>query len=295
MLAQLYKGYTNLDPGTKQQKAIPISILRKLYELAESHNCPVAIAIAQLAIGAFFFCMRSCEYSKTCTKEESKRTKILRIRNIRFFKNNRLLPHSHPHLHLADYVNITFEYQKNDERNESVGMYRAEGESYFCPVFIWAQIIRRLYTYPSTTSDTKVNLTQQSNSSSKLIEITSNRIRTKLRAAATVIGAVSLGFKAMDIGTHSIRSGAAMALFLAGTPCLTIMIIGRWRSDAFLRYIRKHVATFSINLSTSMLQSEHFFTTPDFQTLRSSNDTNHPSATINGLSPAPRGIWQPVS
>ena len=55
-----------------------------------------------------------------------------------------------------------------------------------------------------------------------------------------------------------------MALYLAQVPTLTIMIIGRWKSDAFLRYIRKQVSLFSQNLTDKMLQTQHFFTTPDF-------------------------------
>ena len=86
-----------------------------------------------------------------------------------------------------------------------------------------------------------------------------------------MIGEATLGFKPQDIGTHSLRSGAAMALYLAKVPTLTIMIIGRWKSDAFLLYIRKQVAQFLQNLSTQMLQNENFYTVPDFQRALPSN------------------------
>ena len=68
-----------------------------------------------------------------------------------------------------------------------------------------------------------------------------------------------------------------MALYLAKIPTLTIMIIGRWKSDAFLRYIRKQVALFSHNLTDKMLESEHFFTTPDFQRVQQANVAPHMS------------------
>jgi hypothetical protein len=54
-----------------------------------------------------------------------------------------------------------------------------------------------------------------------------------------------------------------MALYLGHVPVLTIMIIGRWKSDAFLRYIRKQVALFSENLTDRMLDVDSFFTTPE--------------------------------
>ena len=267
-MEQTYRGYKNLDPGVKQQKAAPISILREVHNSAVG---PLGIAIAQLTCLAFFFAMRSCEYSKTTANESSKRTKIIRIKNVRFFHHHRVLPHSSLLLAQADYVNITFEFQKNEERNESVGMYRVKKELYLCPVALAAKIVQRVRSYPGSDDPEKRKINQFMTPDGKWKEITSASIRGKLRAAARVIGEATLGFKPEDIGTHSLRSGAAMALYLAKVPTLTIMIIGRWKSDAFLRYIRKQVAQFSQNLSTQMLQNENFYTVPDFQRALPSN------------------------
>ena len=55
-----------------------------------------------------------------------------------------------------------------------------------------------------------------------------------------------------------------MAMKLAGVSEYTIMIIGRWKSLAFLDYIRKQVAEFSFNVSDRMLEHGNFFTTPNF-------------------------------
>jgi hypothetical protein len=60
-----------------------------------------------------------------------------------------------------------------------------------------------------------------------------------LRDAVGAIGEVKLGIKKEDVGTHSIRSGAAMAMYLGECPVFLIMLIGCWSSNAFLRYIRK--------------------------------------------------------
>lgn len=43
-----------------------------------------------------------------------------------------------------------------------------------------------------------------------------------------------------NVGGHSLRSGGATALALAGIPPHIIQAIGRWASDAFQAYIRKH-------------------------------------------------------
>ena len=70
-----------------------------------------------------------------------------------------------------------------------------------------------------------------------------------LRAAATVLAEARLGFKPDKIGTHSICSGATMPMYLDKVPVYTVMLIDRWSSDAFLKYIRKQVEKFSHNVS----------------------------------------------
>ena len=62
-----------------------------------------------------------------------------------------------------------------------------------------------------------------------------------LRATVEAIGEENFGFKSSDIGTQSLRSGAAMAVMLDQVPVYTIMMIGYWSSDAFLGYIRTQV------------------------------------------------------
>ena len=72
-----------------------------------------------------------------------------------------------------------------------------------------------------------------------------------------------LGFDASELGLHSIRSGAAMSMYLTGIPVFTIMLIGHWSSDAFLRYIKKQVQEFSAGVSVKMIQADSFFTIPE--------------------------------
>ena len=44
-----------------------------------------------------------------------------------------------------------------------------------------------------------------------------------------------------------------MEMYLAGVPVYTIMLIGRWLSNAFLRYIRKQVEQFLCHVAKQML------------------------------------------
>jgi hypothetical protein len=78
-----------------------------------------------------------------------------------------------------------------------------------------------------------------------------------LRDVVVAIGKTRLGITKEEVGTHSIRSGAAMAMYLVECPVYTVMLIGRWSSDAFLRYIRKQVMEFSHTVSKKMLKFQN--------------------------------------
>jgi hypothetical protein len=197
--------------------------------------------------------MRSCEYLKV-PQAHLRRTDILKIRNIKFFRNGRLLSHDHPELEYADCVSITFEMQKKDEKRDTVTMHRTE-HLFMCPVRAWAAIVKRIRSYPGADENTPVSAVWRFN---RIEHITSDEVIKSLDAAAESIGYENLGVEKGDFGTHSIRSGGAMAMYLDEVPIYSIMMIGRWSSDAFLRYIRKQVEQFSHNISKRMNKHMHY-------------------------------------
>ncbi len=85
-----------------------------------------------------------------------------------------------------------------------------------------------------------------------------------LRDVVGAIGEVRLGIAKHEVGTHLLWSGAAMSMYLGECPVYTIMLLGRWSSDAFLRYIRKQVMELSHNVSKKMLRFRHYRHVPDY-------------------------------
>jgi hypothetical protein len=75
---------------------------------------------------------------------------------------------------------------------------------------------------------------------------------------AAAIGKHKLGFAPDQIGLHLAHSGAAMAMYLAGVPVFTIMLLGRWASDAFLQYICKQVQEFIEGVSQQTITNNDF-------------------------------------
>jgi hypothetical protein len=254
LLQHQLRGYKAIDPGEKPQLELTGSVLMKFYQLALSEFDK---ALCTLFVGSFFFAMRSCEYIKV---QGTRKTKLLELKNIRFFKGNILIPHSSPFLSSANCVLITFELQKRDTKNDTISQHRS-GDKRLCPVIVWASIAKRIRSYKNSSSSTTVN-TFQFPESGKTHFFFGAELLKRLRFATTSIGSDSLGFTAKEVGLHSARSGAAIAMYLAHVPVFTILLLGRWLSDAFLRYIRKQVKEFSNGFSSKMIQHEHFFTIP---------------------------------
>ena len=86
-----------------------------------------------------------------------------------------------------------------------------------------------------------------------------------LRAGTLSFGEERLGFSHKEVGTHSIRSGFAMEIYLAKVYPETIMIMGRWASSAFLRYIRIKVSDTSKGISTLMTNNHTLYTIPEIE------------------------------
>jgi hypothetical protein len=209
--------------------------------------------MGDLVAAAHFWAMRSCEYLKV-SKPEQQQTKQLCLRNIAFIKNREFIDHSSPNLHLADCVSVTFERQKNNRKSDTVTQWKT-ADPILCPVKIWASIVRRILSYKGTTKNSPVSLILHRK---KLISVTLTMIINLIRDGVVGIGEAKLGIKRWEVGTHSIRSGAAMAMYLAGVPIFSIMLIGQWSSTVFLNYIRRQVQEFSHGISSKMIEIQSF-------------------------------------
>jgi len=125
-----------MNPTTQQQKAAPASLLCKVTELKNNARNR---AIGELVIGAFFYAMRSCEYLSVSSTE--RKTKQLRLKNLRFFRNVRILQHCDPTLCSSDFITIQFEDQKNGEKMDEITQQNS-GDLLLCPVQAWVKIVQ---------------------------------------------------------------------------------------------------------------------------------------------------------
>jgi hypothetical protein len=154
-----------------------------------------------------------------------------------FFKDRKLLDHNNPHLKFSDCISITFKMQKNDEKNDTVTQM-SSGNVNMCPIRMGAAIVCRIRSYKGANNNTPISAFWQFN---RINHVTSKQVIAAMKDAIQAIGEDVLHIKKEEIGTHLIRLGAAMAMFLGNCLVCLIMMIGCWSSNAFLWYIRKQV------------------------------------------------------
>ena len=128
------------------------------------------------------------------------------------------------------------------------------------PVRSLASTIQQILSYPGISINSSI-CTHMIDG--KLLDFTQDDLISSYQSNAASIDEYKLGFKPEDIGTHSNRCAAAMAMFMDDTPVYMIMLMGWWSSDAFLKYVRRQVLYFSKGVSIPMIRNDILFTIPE--------------------------------
>ena len=244
--------YTLADPPPRREKAIPLGMVISIGEQADAS--PKAQCTADLIQIGLFFCLRSCEYTKT---QSHRRTTQFRFRDMQFHNAAGVIPaNASDKTFLEAWATTLFlDTQKNGVRGESTSM-EATGLRHGDAVR--ASACRFIHLRDNGAAPNTPICTYYPSHGSTPSSIPSRHITSTLRIAAKKLGFQKLGFFPHEIGSHSLRSGGAMTLHLAGVPEHTIKIIGRWRSDAFLTYLQGQIATFTQGVAAAMAKVRWF-------------------------------------
>jgi hypothetical protein len=136
---------------------------------------------------------------------------------------------------------------ENDRKANTVTQWRTR-DKLLCPVKIWASITRRILSFKGANKNSPVSLMKHKNS---IINDTAEKIADLCRGGVVAIRETKLSICRSEIGTKSIRSVATMVMYLSGVSFLLIMLIGRWSSTAFLKYISTR------GISSKMIKYSH--------------------------------------
>jgi hypothetical protein len=145
-------------------------------------------------------------------------------------KREKSSPPTHPNLEFEDCISITFEHQKREEKHNTV-TEESLGDSVLCSVWFAATLVRCIWSYKGTDSSTQVTAYIRNG----VVEhVTSTQVINALGKVVGVIGKNCLGVAKQEMGTYSIRSEAAMAMYLGKCAVYTIMFSGQWSSKCLL-------------------------------------------------------------
>jgi integrase len=200
---------------------------------------------AHLIVLAFFFLLRVGEYTRS---SEPRQTVPLRKQDVRLWRGRFIIPNDSPLpvLLTADAVTLCLENQKNGHKN-AVLHHTCSGDALLNPVRSAAVLISELRGLPPTTPLGSFNA-----NNNNLQQVTSAEIRSAIQIGATNDHLVAQGYSLDRIGSHSLRSGGAMHLKLAGYDNDIIQKLGRWSSNTYLVYIQTQIGQLTAGVAQRM-------------------------------------------
>ena len=133
---------------------------------------------------------------------------------------------------------ITFRTQKNGQNDENRLFVRnTNASSRFCFVKATLKIVRRFIRLRGI-NDTTTPLALYREPTGRTVLVTSNVIEKVMRQCATVVHKVKTDPELQLFSAHSLRVGACVILHSMGFNATEIKWTLRWRSDAFMDYLR---------------------------------------------------------
>ncbi len=254
LLSRQLNKYEGDDPPVKKEAPLSLEVFTRVARMRFSH---ADRATSELICGALFFAMRSCEYLKTPSSKD-KKTTLLELRDLKFYDiNDSIIPNASDDIvNRANKMTVTFRNQKNGEKDETITLCRNSQK--LCGVETWSKLVHRVIRLPNANSSTSVNA--YFNPSSQKVEYVTSKMVTKmLQHTVLFLGEANLGIKISEVGTHSIRSSFAMHMALNNAKDSVIQKKGRWKSLAFMEYIRNYVDTYGHVTSSFICNSKTKF------------------------------------
>lgn len=254
-------GWRKTDPPPTKKLPVEADVPEYLCHVGQAKTAtPLEAAVGDLALVAFYYLLRVGEYTSKGSRNSSKQTVQFKLEDITFFCKDdkgalRQLGRQAPsHLIMtAHSATLKLDNQKNGWRGVCIHQ-EANGEDIACPV---RALGRRFLVLRARSGDPKLTLSTYFDKD-KQCDVTDKHIRAALKIAASALGYPDRGFPIDRVDTHSLRSGGANALALAGYSDTQIQKMGRWKGATFKEYIREELHIYSEGMSTNMKHKFRF-------------------------------------
>ena len=261
-LTQQLRCWSKEDPPPRRVRPAPITLVTHILRSAfDRPSSPAEQAIADMICIAFYFLLRPGEYTGT-TNDDAAFT----LDDVRLFSGTRRLclqNSSVAAIQAATSVSLYFTTQKNQRKGDSVAHGRSH-HPWCCPV---RAAIRRVLTHRAQFESTNTVFTPSVILASyyhngKNLRVLAKDITACLRLAATACFP-STGIPAAEISARSLRAGGAMALLCGRIDTDLIKLLGRWQSDAMIRYLHQDATPIMRRLAARMFRNGSYSFLPD--------------------------------
>lgn len=255
-LRELYAGFSKADPEPTRVPPVPVQVL--IHLMAQQTQSDFHQAVQDLTCIAFFYLCRPGEY--TPPSPSSSYSAPFRLIDVTFTSGNTsqlATTATVSFMQHASSVTLTYTNQKNGVRNEKI-LHGRTPHPHLCPVkrlFRRVQHLRQHQAEPNTPLYTVFTTTG-------LTQVSSHNITTALRTSAAATSHLTNILPSL-ITARGLRAGGAMALLCARVDKDEIKLVGRWKSDAMLRYLHSQAMPLMKHFSTLMTQHGSFSFPPD--------------------------------
>lgn len=231
------RSYTKADPPSRRVRPIPIQVIVRTLRVAYTATPRMddLCAIADMTCIGFFYLMRPGEHTLTPTNTP------FHVEDAKLYNGAHelnILTASPTQLLAATSCSLTFTTQKNGVKGEVITHGRS-GDPWACPV---RAVARRLIYHQQHNTELTAPLCQYYDQHGTTRAVRSRDITAAVRMVVALLlnEGDTLDLRPTDVDARSLRAGGATALLCAGIDADTIQLLGRWKSDAMLRYL--HIA-----------------------------------------------------
>jgi hypothetical protein len=252
----MLNGFHKADLPTTKQLPVEADVPEYLVKLGQDpESCELDRAIRDLTMIGFYYLLRIGKYTAKGTRNNSKQTQEFKMGDITFFWKDKqgnlcCLPRDAPAdlIEIADGATMKSDNQKNGWKGVCV-YQEANSDPVNCPV----QALGCQYIHLQKHGGSKKTIISAYYLGGKRFDVTSDHISAVLKLAACSLEYPLIkGILVEHINTHSLRSGEANALALAGYSDTQIKKMGRWQGATFKEYIHNELACFLTGMSWDM-------------------------------------------
>ena len=272
------QGLRKEDGPPSRAHPVNITILKALVDtLDKAKRADPAMAerwshLLDLAIVAFFWLLRPCEYlfRRTINTDDGNTTPY-ELRHIHLTIDGKTYTALAAPLHDSTSIDriqsatLQLDDQKNGVKGESIG-HAATSDPTLCPAKALGRIAQRHQRYHAAnphdpTPPGKRKIYEHQGPDGTWYNTANAHVTLALRTAAkSVVGTTGISHKL--ISARSLRPGGATALLCAGIDKDTIKLVGRWKSDAMLLYLRAQAVVIGQRFSQQMLDNGSYAFSP---------------------------------